>query len=653
MSCFKRLPPSDADVVAVFQQELARAGAIPSPAGATPPLWLRFAGYYQGLARLPRRARRALQRRWRRSLGGLALLCALGQAPALAATINVDGTSCTLIDAITAANNDAPTVGCSAGSGADTLVLPPESTHTLTQGYDYGPNGLPVVTSAITIAGNGSTITRDPSAPQFRILEVARSGDLTLQETTANGGVSSASGGGVSNFGVLTLTNSKVSGSSTGQYGDGGGVFNNGTLTLTNSTVSGNSAGQYGGGGGVFSNGTLTLTNSTVSGNSAGQYGRGGGVSNYGVLILTNGTVSGNSASGSGGVRNNGTLTLTNSTVSGNSAGQYSAGGVSNYASMATLTNTTVSGNSAADRGGGMFNSGTLTLTNSTLSGNSAVFGGGVYNGSAGYGTVTLIQTLVSGNTVSTQGPEVVNYPGGTYPAGTVIANNLNLFGHDSVAGVTGFTPGPTDLVPSAPLAAILNPTLGDNGGPTKTHALVPASPAADAVAAASCATASDQRGFIRPQDSNADTVADCDIGAFELALPAVETVAADPNPLSRCTRFRCDILIKCNVDQALGTPCTNRIRFFVRERDVRLSEASSTNQGATEAASTTVPRRIRFAFGVANVPPGVTANVRLRLTKRARQIVRTITSRRLRGVMKIRSSAGTLSSTRIRIRLK
>ena len=627
MSCFKRLSPSDADVVAVFQQELARAGAIPSPAGAAPPLWLRFAGYYQGLARLPRRARRALQRRWRRSLGGLALLCALGQAPALAATINVDGTSCTLIDAIAAANTDAPAGGCTAGSGADTLVLPPESTHTLTQSYDYGPNGLPLVTSAITIAGNGSTITRDPSAPQFRILEVAPSGDLTLQETTVSGGVSSASGGGVSNFGVLTLTNSKVSGNSTGQYGDGGGVFNNGTLTLTNSTL---------------------------SGNSAGQYGRGGGVSNYGVLTLTNSTVSGNSASGSGGVRNSGTLmTLTNSTVSGNSAGQYSAGGVSNYAGMATLTNSTVSANSAADRGGGMFNSGTLTLTNSTLSGNSAVFGGGVYNGSAGYGTVTLIQTLVSGNTVSTLGPEVVNYPGGTSPAGTVIANNLNLFGHDGVAGVTGFAPGPTDLVPSAPLAAILNPTLGDNGGPTKTHALVPASPAADALAAASCATASDQRGFIRPQDSNADTVADCDIGAFELGLPVVETVAADPNPQSRCTRSRCDILIKCNVDQALGTPCINPIRFFVRERDVRLSAASSTNQGATEAASTNAPRRIRFAFGVANVPPGETANVRLKLTKRAKQIVRTSTRRRLRGVMEIRNSAGTVSSTRIRIRLK
>ena len=493
----------------------------------------------------------------------------------MAATINVDGTSCTLIDAVTAANNDAPAGGCTAGSGADTLVLPAGSTHTLTAvnnySYSYDSTGLPRVTSAITIAGNGSTITRDPGAPQFRILEVAENGHLTLQEITVSGGAN------------------------TSLYGRGGGLQNSGILTLTNSTVSGNSTGQYGNGGGVSNTGTLTLTNSTVSGNSASS---GGGVAGSGVLTLTNSTVSGNSASSGGGVHNNGTLTLTNSTVSGNSA---------------------------ANRGGGVSN-----IT----------------------GILTLVQTVVSGNTASGQGPEVDNYPGGSYAAATVIANNLNLFGHDGVAGVTGFTPGPTDLVPSAPLGAILNPTLGDNGGLTRTHALVAGSPATDAVAAASCATASDQRGVLRPQDSDADTVADCDIGAFELALPAVETVAADPNPQSRCTRSRCDILIKCNVDQALGTPCTNQIRFFVRERDVRLSEAS-TNQGATEAASTTALRRIRFAFGVANVPPGETANVRLRLTKRAKQIVRTSTRRRLRGVMEIRNSVGTVSSTRIRIRLK
>ncbi len=552
--------PAGPQISTLFQEELAQAAAMPGLQAAGPALWPRFAGYYRGLTRLPRRLRRDLQRRWRRSLGGIALLLALGQAPALAATIVVDGTSCTLVDAITAANNDQPTGGCPGGSSADTITFPANSTHTLTAvnntGFDYGYNGLPLITSAITIQGNGSTITRDSSAPLFRILLVGRTGNLSLQETTVSGG-------------QLLLS----------RFALGGGVSNHGTLTVTNSTIAGNSA--ILGGGGVFNVkfGTMTITNSTISGNSGG------------------------------GVDNDGTMTITNSTISGNS-------------------------------GGGIDNDGTMAATNSTLSGNTAgQFGGGVSNA----GTLILIQTLVSGNTASARGPEAYNYPGGTFPAGTVIANNLNLFGHDGVTGVYGFAQGPTDKVPSAPLAAILNPTLGDNGGLTRTHALVAGSPAADAIAAASCAAASDQRGFIRPQDSNADTLADCDIGAFELGLPAVETVAADPNPQSRCTRSRCDIRIKCNVDPALGTPCTNRIRFFVRERDLRLSAA----------ASTTAPRRIRFAFGVANVPPGETANLRLRLTKRARQIVRTSTRRRLPGVMEIRNSAGTVSSTPIRMTVR
>lgn len=114
---------SGPEVLALFQEELQRTAGLPGFAVAGPGLWPRFAGYFQGLIRLPRRLRRALQRRWRRSLGGIALLCTLGQAPALAATIAVDGATCTLIDAITAANSDAPTGGCRAGSGADILVL--------------------------------------------------------------------------------------------------------------------------------------------------------------------------------------------------------------------------------------------------------------------------------------------------------------------------------------------------------------------------------------------------------------------------------------------------------------------------------------------------------------------------------------------------
>ena len=52
--------------------------------------------------------------------------------------------------------------------------------------------------------------------------------------------------------------------------GDGGGILNAGILTLTDSTISGNQAAFGGGGGGVLNeNGTMTITRCTISNNSA------------------------------------------------------------------------------------------------------------------------------------------------------------------------------------------------------------------------------------------------------------------------------------------------------------------------------------------------------------------------------------------------
>ena len=602
-------------------------------------LWPSFATFYRGLARLPRRARRALQRRWRRSLAGIALLYALGQVPAaLAAQIDVGVGGCTLVNAITAANTDRQTNGCLPGSGADTITLPAGSTQLLTSGpyYSSGPTGLPVISSAIVIDGNGSTIARDPQALPFRILVVDSAGDLVLQEATVTGGISSSmsgsSGGGIFNRGTTTLTNSTVSGNSASfdlfGAGSGGGVSNYGTLTLSSSTVSGNSA--VGSGGGIvnFSSGTLTLTNSTVSDNSAD--GSGGGVINYGDV----------------------TVTLANSTVSGNSAGS-DGGGLRNSGTL-ILANSTVSGNSADSDGGGLRNSGTLTFTDSTVSGNSASgSGGGVFT----YDTLTLDQSLVSGNSASSQGPEVYNSSGEGGP-GILITNGFNVFGHDGIAGVDGIAsgaPGATDLVPAVPLSAILDPALADNGGPTRTHALVVGSPAIDAIPVASCATIGDQRGVPRPQDGDDDTLADCDIGAFELQPPPPPpplppppppppaATAADQDPRVRCVGFNCRVLIKCDAVQGSTEPCNTRVDVFIRASALRLGE-----DGAAKAR-----RRIRFAGAIANIPPGGTTNLRLTLTRRGRQIVRTRPRNRLRGVMEIRNSIGPVQTVRVTIRLR
>ncbi|MGH8571294.1 MAG: hypothetical protein ACREX8_01800 [Gammaproteobacteria bacterium] len=121
----QRFSRTHSDIFRLFNAELARAGAITGLVDAGRVLWPRFAAFDRGLARLPRKARRALQRRWRRSLAGIALLHALAQVPAaLAAQIDVGAGGCTLVDAITAANADQPTGGCTAGSGVDTITLP-------------------------------------------------------------------------------------------------------------------------------------------------------------------------------------------------------------------------------------------------------------------------------------------------------------------------------------------------------------------------------------------------------------------------------------------------------------------------------------------------------------------------------------------------
>ena len=102
-------------------------------------------------------------------------------------------------------------------------------------------------------------------------------------------------------------------------------------------------------------------------------------------------------------------LTITGGTTPSGSFGTTTGdgGGLANFGTT-TLNNCAISGNSAAYDGGGVSDDGTLTMTNCTVSGNSAVLGGGgVFN--ANSGTATLTNCTVSGN--STTG----NAGGGVY----------------------------------------------------------------------------------------------------------------------------------------------------------------------------------------------------------------------------------------------
>jgi hypothetical protein len=239
-----------------------------------------------------------------------------------------------LVAAITAVN----------GAGGGVVTLTPGCTYALTTNHStgHGPNGLPLITTSMTLEGNANTITRSAGAPAFRIAEVTGTGSLTLKSVTLSNGSAAAGllglgtgdGGGIYNGGAVTLTGSTLSGNTAG--GRGGGIYNGlGAATFTSSALSGNTAGSGlglvgGNGGGVFNDGgTVTFTSSTVSGNTAAALvgllggGLGGGMyANGGTVTVTSTPVSANHATGNAGgiYRNGGIMTITTSPITGNSA---------------------------------------------------------------------------------------------------------------------------------------------------------------------------------------------------------------------------------------------------------------------------------------------------------------------------------------------
>ena len=110
-------------------------------------------------------------------------------------------------------------------NGEENTITLAAGTYTLTtvDNDTDGPNGLPSITSALTLEGAGADTTilaRATRGPEFRLVHVAASGNLMLDKVTLRGGLS----------------------------GQGGGLFNDaGTVTLTQSTVAENNASEGGG----------------------------------------------------------------------------------------------------------------------------------------------------------------------------------------------------------------------------------------------------------------------------------------------------------------------------------------------------------------------------------------------------------------------
>lgn len=489
------------------------------------------------------------------SLRRSALALAISGSVALGAnaeTITVLG-GCTLAAAISSANTDTRVGGCRSGNGPDTIALLNGSVHTLTTADNVanGANGLPQITSTITINGNNSTIRRSATASTtFRIFDIADSGDLTLNKVIVEGGVSAFSavndGGGIFNAGSLTMNNSSLIDNFAGERG--GGLFNatGGTAVLTNSIIEDSDA--SGTGGAIFiQNGLVSIRNSTITLNRAGA---GGGilVSGGGLSVLSGSQVTNNTANaGGGGISvNPGVLftTVGESRVANNMAS--SGGGIENFGSLMLVLNSTIENNVAPNAGGGITNAqGTLALLSSTVSGNTSSSGGGIYNYRFTPSLPTIanvFNSTVSGNIAESVGGGILTSSlAETNLVNSTVANNEGNLGNGLFNGSTTtlrnsivadnagaqcsnsgffvFTDLGKNWFEDASCNGIAqnDPRLGplrNNGGPTKTHALLAGSGAIDGGDSTICAGSGvankDQRGVTRPQG------AQCDIGAFE-----------------------------------------------------------------------------------------------------------------------------------------
>lgn len=243
-------------------------------------------------------------------------------------------------------------------------------------------------------------------------------------------------------------------------------------------------------GGGIYSLSRLSLAEVAIVGNTdLGGIGGGGVALAFADGTIKDSTFSGNStASAGGGIYfqgSNSQLRVTNTTISGNNA--TFGGGIEVLADGGVTTN--------------------LEMTSSTIATNSAPTNGGIdvfaQNDPAAASMIRLRNSIVARNTLPNMGT-------GTFGGGgaSIVSLGYNLT--DDPTPV--FLNQATDWINTDPL---LRP-LADNGGPTKTHALRPGSPALDSGDRSGSNT--DQRGLVRPYDQPGVTnVSDgSDIGALE-----------------------------------------------------------------------------------------------------------------------------------------
>jgi predicted outer membrane repeat protein len=322
--------------------------------------------------------------------------------------------------------------------------------------------------------------------------------------------------GGPGPFGQLTVNNMTFTRGlgPGGALQAGGAILNQGVLVVNASTFIGNKAAR---GGAIFSSRCITaegpacaeailgVENSVFVDNTG--FNSGGAISVNGDRTLIQRTTFQNNRAGFGGGLHLDrfsnfkiTATLDGNTFDGNEATNTFGGGINigNLGSggKAVITNSTFSGNKATGAGanavgGAIMVSSAATLDHLTIANNSATTAGGGVQFAASANDVRLQEVILSNNTGGNCGFQ----GGGGFAEGL---KNLQ-FGDATCTGAVVADP---KLAP-----------LADNGGATKTMALLEGSPAIDGSDPTVCLTA-DQRGIPRVHGTT------CDLGAFEFRGP-------------------------------------------------------------------------------------------------------------------------------------
>lgn len=401
---------------------------------------------------------------------------------------------CSLREAVLAANLDLAQDACPAGSGDDTIVLPAGVYPLALPGRveNAALTGDLDVTASLTLTGAGRDFTVIDGGQLDRLFHVLSPATLRISDLTVRNGNPGTlladpdhyGGGFLVGPGATAHLRRVVVRDS--QAFQGGGLMNNGGwVTLNETAVWDNSAAYVGG---LYNTGQLVINDSAVSGNQATYYG--GGVLSNASLEMQASEISANVSGTNGGglYIHSGTATLLNSTISANQTNGYVGGGVwVYYQAEITVTNTTIAANIG---GGGLFNYHEEALQ----------AGGPAAADVLQLGNIRLQNSLLADNLPVNCGRS----------ASSPVIDSL---GHNLESANTCELGGLGDQVNTAPLLGALQ----DNGGPTRTHALLSGSPAQNAGDNLACPS-TDQRGVTRPSG------AACDTGAFEV----VEGLAAD-----------------------------------------------------------------------------------------------------------------------------